>query len=440
MQNYLDKILQFEPVKRSGKVLQYLGLVIEASGPDAQVGEFCHVFPRNASKPVLAEVVGFKQDRLLLMPFGRVSGISVGSEVIATGKLARVPVGPALLGRVIDAFCSPLDQGPTLQADTFSPLYREPINPLQRAPITEVIETGIKAIDSCLTLGKGQRMGVFSGSGVGKSTLLGMLAKNVNADVNVIALIGERGREVLDFIQDALGEEGLAKSILVVATADQPALVRTHAAYTATAIAEYFAHQGQDVLLMMDSITRFAMAQREIGLAIGEPPTTRGYTPSVFSQLPAIVERCGNFTDAGSITALYTVLVEGDDFNEPITDSMRAVLDGHIMLTRELANAGHYPAIDVLTSKSRLIQQLTSLPQQKQVRELIKTLSDYQNAKDLIEVGAYEKGKNSMLDQTIAQVPLINQFLQQTKNTCFTTQESLHALQNLVSVSGDTPS
>lgn len=433
MKKYVNNISQFEPTRRSGQVLQYVGLVIEASGPDVFLGEYCQVYPKGMGEPISAEVVGFKDGKVLLMPFGRVNGVSLGSEVVATGRSASVPVGSELLGRVVDAFGKPLDGGPAIATEAHFPLTKEPINPLTRDTINTPIDTGVRAIDSMLTIGKGQRIGLFSGSGVGKSTLLGMLGRNINVDINVIALIGERGREVVDFISDVLGPEGMKKSIVVVATSDQPALVRTHAVYTATAISEYFAQQGNDVLLMMDSVTRFAMAQREIGLAIGEPPTARGYTPSIFSMLPAIVERCGNFKDGGSITSLYTVLVEGDDFNEPIADTMRSILDGHIVLTRELANRGHYPAIDVLKSKSRLMDKLVSKSHMEKCNNLSKSLADYEASRDLIEIGAYQSGKNPALDKTIGEVPRINQFLQQDASENVAREEAVKQMNKLES-------
>lgn len=347
MKRMLQAVHEAELVSRLGRVTEITGLVTIADGPDVFLGELCEIWTGEDKKPLAAEVVGLKNNRVLLMPYGDVRGIRLGSEVAATGRDVDAPVGQALLGRVVDAFCRPLDNGPNLALKQRYPLYADPINPLKRQRIREPLETGVRSIDGLLTVGKGQRVGIFAGSGVGKSTLLGMIARNMQADVNVIALIGERGREVKDFIDDCLGEEGLRKSVVIVATSDQPALIRAHAAFAATSIAEYFRDQGLDVVLTMDSITRFATAQREIGLAVGEPPTARGYTPSVFSVLPKLLER-GGATDKGSITAFYTVLVEGDELNEPISDHVRAILDGHVVLSRKIANRGHFPAVDVL--------------------------------------------------------------------------------------------
>ena len=387
-----------QPIERLGEIEQCIGLKLVANGPpQAFVGELCDILDAQNNLVMQAEVVGFERGRVFLMPFSK-ARISMGFTVRATGQGVSIAVGSDLLGRVIDAFGQPLDEGVPVKCSELMPLHRQKINPLHREPITERLNTGIHAIDSLLPLGKGQRIGLFAGSGVGKSVLLGMMAKHMNSDINVIALIGERGREVNDFIRNHMDEATRAKSIIVVACSDDFALMRKQAVYTATAIAEYFCQQGQDVMLFMDSITRFAMAQREIGLSLGEPPTARGYTPTVFSSLPSIVERAGNFSGKGSITALYTVLVEGDDFNEPIADTMRSLLDGHIVLTRELAHRGHYPAIDVLQSISRLVSQLTTPEEQYVIKQIIALLSLYQQNKDLIELGAYKSGNNAPLD------------------------------------------
>ncbi|MBL4606788.1 MAG: FliI/YscN family ATPase [Pseudomonadales bacterium] len=399
---FLRAIKTCETIQRNGRVLQFYGLVLEASGPDVFLGEICEIYTPQALKPVLAEVVGFRDGHVLMMPYGNLSGIHVGSEIVATGRAASLRVGEHLLGRVVDAFGRPMDGKAFDSLGEEYPLYPEPINPLDRQRITEQFTTGIRSIDTMLSIGVGQRVGLFAGSGVGKSTLLGQIAQASNADVNVIALIGERGREVLDFVVENLGEEGLKNSIIVVAGADQPALVRVHAAYAATTVAEYFKNQGKKVFLAMDSITRFAMAQREIGLAIGEPPTARGYTPSAFAQIPKLVERAGNFRDSGSITAVYTVLVEGDDFNEPVSDTTRAILDGHIVLSRKIATRGRYPAIDLLESVSRLHRQITTKENQALVDQALKHLSLYNESKDLIELGAYKEGSNRALDSAIA--------------------------------------
>ncbi len=407
----VSAIEQVDVAERHGRLVAFNGLVIESAGPDAHLGEMCELLPGNGRAAVQAEVVGFRKNRVLLMPYGNVHGISADSLVRATGHSLSIPVGASLLGRVVDAFSAPLDGLGAIAYDDSYPLYREPINPMQREEIDEVLETGVRAIDGLLTLGVGQRVGVFAGSGVGKSTLLGMLARHVHADVTILALIGERGREVGDFIKNSLGAEGLKRSVVIVATADQPALVRTHAVYAAHAIAEYFRDQGKSVLLILDSMTRFAMAQREIGLAIGEPPTFRGYTPSVFGLLPKVLERCGRLKRGGAISAVYSVLVEGDDMNEPITDHMRSILDGHIVLTRDLAARGHHPSIDILHSTSRLMSQLATEDEQTAARDTRRLLAVYEASRDLIELGAHQRGANPALDQAIDAKPLLDKIL-----------------------------
>ena len=411
MSNWINAL---QPIERLGEIEQCIGLKLVANGPpQAFIGELCDILDAQNNLVMQAEVVGFERGRVFLMPFSK-ARISMGFKVRATGHGASIAASHALLGRVIDALGHPLDEGIPLRCTDHMPLHREKINPLQRQTITERLSTGIHAIDSLLPLGKGQRIGLFAGSGVGKSVLLGMMAKHMSSDINVIALIGERGREVNDFIRNHLDEVTRAKSIIVVACSDDFALMRKQAVYTATAIAEYFCQQGKDVMLFMDSITRFAMAQREIGLSLGEPPTARGYTPTVFSSLPSIIERAGNFKDEGSITALYTVLVEGDDFNEPIADTMRSLLDGHVVLTRELAHRGHYPAIDVLQSISRLASQLTSPEEQQLIKQVFALLSLYRQNKDLIDLGAYQSGSNPPLDMAVVRIDPINQLLTQT--------------------------
>jgi flagellum-specific ATP synthase len=432
MNRYLAAIRSADFVRRTGSVTQFFGLVVESIGPDVFVGELCEIYSRTQGSPIPAEVIGLKDGRVLLMPYEELRGISLGSEVIATGKAVYVPVGDALLGRVVDAFGMPLDSHGLLHTDRHYPIYPEPINPLMRTRICEVLETGVRAIDGLLTLGRGQRIGIFAGSGVGKSTLLGMIARNMNADVNVIALVGERGREVRDFIEDILGPEGLKRSVVVVATSDQPALVRRRAALTATAIAEFFRDQGRDVVLTMDSVTRFAMAQREIGLSIGEPPTSRGYTPSVFAMLPRLMERGGTSNSGGSITAFYTVLVEGDDMSEPVADSVRAILDGHIVLARNVANRGHYPAIDILSSVSRLMTDLASEDELVVVKRAIRALSVYQSSKDLIDVGAYRAGANPELDAAIRIMPELEMFLAQKPRDTVTRADAIRQLAALL--------
>lgn len=409
---FSEAVRTVSPIKQNGKVTQVVGLVIESLGPAAQVGELCYIQISRDGPPVAAEVVGFKENRVLLMPLGDMSGIKPGSEILATGKSLSVGVGETLLGRVIDGLGRPIDgRGPIIASREY-PLHNTPPDPLTRKRINEHLALGIKAIDGVLTCGRGQRVGIFAGSGVGKSTLLGMIARNTEADINVIGLIGERGREVRDFIEKDLGEEGLRRSVVVVATSDQPALIRLKGAFTATAIAEYFRDQGKDVMLMMDSVTRFAMSQREVGLAIGEPPATRGYTPSVFALLPKLLERSGSAM-LGTITALYTVLVEADDMNEPIADAVRGILDGHIVLTRKLASQNHYPAIDVLQSVSRVMPDIVSRGHITAASQLRDILATYREAEDLINIGAYVSGSNPKIDYAIELIDEVNFFLKQ---------------------------
>lgn len=400
-------------VRRCGRTVAVAGQSIEGIGPNGLIGEICEIHPTGGGTPLHGEIVGIRAGRTVLMPYGELRGIGAGCELRATGRLAEVQAGPALLGRVIDAYGAPIDAAPAPSGLRPRPLHAAPLNPLTRPPVRELLETGVRAIDLLLPLGKGQRMGIFAGSGVGKSTLLGMLARHVKSDVNVIALIGERGREVREFIEDQLGPEGLARSVVVVATSDHPALARTRAALTATAIAEAFRDDGRQVLLMMDSITRYAMARREIGLAAGEPPTARGYTPSVFSELPALCERCGTAPTGGAITALYTVLVEGDDFNEPISDIVRATLDGHIMLSRELAHQAHFPAIDVLQSTSRVAGQLVSLDERQLMHASVEILATYERNRQMVEMGAYRSGTHPALDRAIVTAPALRAILRQ---------------------------
>lgn len=398
--------------KKLGRVSKVVGLSIESIGPDARLNDLCRIIPRdNPDRVIYAEVVGFKDNRILLMPFESVDGIAPGCTVENTGKPLMIKVGSELLGKTLDGLGNPSD-GSTIHYDAEYPCEAAPPDPMEREIISEVLPLGVKAVDGLITVGKGQRIGIFAGSGVGKSTLLGMFARNTKADINVIALIGERGREVREFIERDLGEEGMKRSILVVATSDKPALIRNKAAKTATAIAEYFRDQGKDVLLMMDSLTRFSMAQREIGLASGEPPVTRGYPPSVYSELPKLLERAG-MSSRGSITGLYTVLVDGDDFNEPITDTARSILDGHIILNRKLANKNHYPAIDVLMSISRVMSQIVNKEHKAVAGRLKNVLATYNEAEDLINIGAYKKGSNKEIDYAIEKHEAVNSFLLQ---------------------------
>jgi len=399
-----------------GKVSEIVGLIVEGHGPAVSLGEVCAIYPAGREKPVTAEVVGFRKGKVLLMPLDTIQGLSPGCRIVSLGRQASVGIGPQCLGRVLDGLGQPIDdQGPVTPEVTY-PIYADPINPLKRGRITEPIDLGIKAINGVLTCGKGQRMGIFAGSGVGKSVLLGMIARNTQADVNVIGLIGERGREVREFLEKSLGREGLERSVVVVAASDRHPLIRMRAAYVATTIAEYFRDQGKDVLLMVDSLTRFAMAQREIGLSVGEPPTTKGYTPSVFSLLPKLLERSGKLEGKGSITGLYTILVEGDDFNEPIADAARSILDGHVTLTRELANAGHYPAVDVLQSISRVMIDVVDKEQLQMAGRIQNIIATYKKAEDLINIGAYVKGSNAEIDYAVSMIDGVNEFLRQGIN------------------------
>ena len=395
-----------------GKVTRVVGLVIEAAGLDVGLGELCRVTSLSGDRSVLAEVVGFHEKGVLLMPLGEMDGLHPGSAVRPLGRSFGVDVGPQLLGRILNGLGHPIDGKGKLDTDERVPLSAEPPNPLVREMVSEPLETGVRAIDGCLTFGRGQRVGIFAGSGVGKSTLLGMIARQARADVNVIALLGERGREVREFIEHSLGPEGLARSVLVVATGDQAALVRARGALVATAIAEYFRDQGKEVLLMVDSVTRVAMAWREIGLAVGEPPTTKGYPPSVFAALPRLLERAGN-GERGGITGIYTVLVVGDDFNEPVADAARSILDGHVVLTRKFAAAGHFPAIDVLDSKSRVRDQIIPPEHKLSANLLLKCEAAYREKEDLILVGAYQKGSDPMVDAAVALREHALAFLQQ---------------------------
>lgn len=409
-QNFHEIVHNLETVERSGKVMKVVGLTVESNGPIVNMGTICKIYPSVGDEYVEAEVVGFKDQRVLLMPFGDMNGIGFGSRVVSTGRSLRVAVSNDLIGRVLNALGEPMDDGPAIETDTYYPVDNSPPNPLSRTRISEEFPLGIRAIDGLLTVGQGQRLGIFAGSGVGKSTLLGMIARNAVADVNVIVLVGERGREVKDFIEKDLGKEGLAKSVLLVATSDQPALLRLKAALVGTSIAEFFRDQGLKVLLLMDSVTRFAMAQREIGMAVGEPPISRGFPPSVYSILPKLLERSGT-SDRGSITGLYTVLVEGDDMNEPISDTVRGILDGHIVLSRALATSNHYPAIDVLASISRVMKDIVPREQYDQASYIKSVMAVYKNAKDLIDIGAYKTGSSAEIDEAIRKNPSINSFL-----------------------------
>lgn len=408
---YLKILDNLNPIRQNGTIAKIIGLIIESYGPAASIGDVCYIHTKDGKKHI-AEVVGFKHDKTLLMPLTDIYGVAPGNEVSTFREPFAVGVGDDLLGRVLDGLGNPIDGKEPPKIVSKRSVYASPPNPLTRRRITEHLELGIKPIDGLLTCGKGQRTGIFAGSGVGKSVLMGMIAQNTKADVNVIALIGERGREVRDFIETDLGPEGLKRSVVIVATSDQAALARVKGALVATTIAEYFRDKGLNVLLMMDSVTRFCMALREIGLAVGEPPTTKGYTPSVFAKLPKLLERAGT-SDIGSITGLYTVLVEGDDMDEPIADAARSILDGHIVLSRKLAAKNHYPAIDILSSISRVMNSVVTDEHKKIARKLIETLAVYHEAEDLINIGAYSKGANPKIDYAIDKINEINSFLQQ---------------------------
>ncbi len=413
---------------RLGKVSKIVGLTIESIGPDAKLNDLCEIIAEDG-KRIMAEVVGFRDKSLLLMPFDSVEGVGVGCMVENTGKPLSIPVGDELLGHTLDGV-GRIDDGSILELNEEYPAEAQPPDPMDREIISEVLPLGVKAVDGLITVGKGQRIGIFAGSGVGKSTLMGMFARNTKAEVNVIALIGERGREVREFVEHDLGEEGMARSVVVVATSDKPALIRNKAAKTATSIAEYFRDQGKDVLLMMDSLTRFSMAQREIGLASGEPPVTRGYPPSVYSEMPRLLERAGN-SDKGSITGLYTVLVDGDDFNEPITDTARSILDGHIMLDRRLAQRNHYPAIDVLQSISRVMSAIADREHKQAAGKMKNVLATYREAEDLINIGAYKSGSNKNIDFAIEKIDQVNEFLMQETHTKYDFEDEIETLEEM---------
>lgn len=424
----LDKVY----IKKLGRVSQVVGLTIESIGPDVNLGDSCYIKANKYAKPVMSEVVGFKNNNILLMPLGDMKGIGPGGIVEASDKPVTVRISDKLLGRVLNGLGNPMDdKGPIISGEEYK-VTNPPPNPLTRARINEPLPLGIKAIDSLLTIGKGQRIGIFAGSGVGKSTLIGMIARNTRADVNVIALIGERGREVREFLEKDLGEEGLKRSVLVIATSDQPALVRLKAADVATSIAEYFREQGKDVMLLMDSLTRFSMAQREVGLATGEPPVSRGYTPSVFAAMPKLLERAGT-SDKGSVTGLYTVLVDGDDLTEPVTDTARGILDGHIVLSRKIANRNQYPAIDVLASISRVMSDVVTPEHKKAANIMKKIMAVYADAEDLINIGAYVAGSNPDIDDAIKRYPAIRQFITQGVEESFGFDKTISDMIKIVS-------
>lgn len=430
LNNYKDIINKTPMMRYLGKVIQIIGLIIEADGPKGCIGDLCYISTNEKEDYISAEIVGFKEDRILLMPLGTMEGLRPGANVINTGSSMKIQVGPQLLGRVLDGLGRPIDNLGEINSQSLYSTQAEVINPLKRSLIREPLSLGIRSVDGFNTIGKGQRVGIFAGSGVGKSTTLAMMAKNTSADLNVIALIGERGREVREFIETTLGSEGMKRSIVIAATSEQPALVKIKAAFVAMSIAEYFRDQGKDVLFMLDSVTRIAMAQREVGLAVGEPPATRGYTPSVFALMPKLLERAGS-NDKGTITGLFTVLVEGDDFNEPISDTARSILDGHIMLSRDLAHKNHYPAVDVLQSVSRVMNDVVSKEHKDAAGKIRTLLAAYRKNEDLINIGAYVKGSDAVTDRAIALMDSINFFLRQAVDEPMLYDDTVAALLKL---------
>lgn len=430
LNNYTDIINKTPMMRYLGKVIQIIGLIIEADGPKGSIGDLCYISTNEKEDYISAEIVGFKEDRILLMPLGTMEGLRPGANVINTGSSMKIQVGPQLLGRVLDGLGRPIDNLGEINSQSLYSTQAEVINPLKRSLIREPLSLGIRSVDGFNTIGKGQRVGIFAGSGVGKSTTLAMMAKNTSADLNVIALIGERGREVREFIETTLGSEGMKRSIVIAATSEQPALVKIKAAFVSMSIAEYFRDQGKDVLFMLDSVTRIAMAQREVGLAVGEPPATRGYTPSVFALMPKLLERAGS-NDKGTITGLFTVLVEGDDFNEPISDTARSILDGHIMLSRDLAHKNHYPAVDVLQSVSRVMNDVVSKEHKDAAGKIRTLLAAYRKNEDLINIGAYVKGSDAVTDRAIALMDSINFFLRQAVDEPMLYDDTVAALLKL---------
>lgn len=426
-----DRVRKAETVEHIGKVENIVGMAMESSGDRASIGDIAMIYNDEQKRQIPVEVVGFKGSRIQLMAYEPTNGIASGSFVRNTKKRLQIPVGDCLKGRVIDALGNPMDLKGPMEADSHYYVTNQYMNPLARPPISERLDFGVKAIDGLLTIGKGQRIGIFAGSGVGKSTLLGMIAKNAKVDINVIALVGERGREVREFVERDLGEEGLKRSVVIVATSDQPAMLRMKCPLVATTVAEYFKDQGLDVLLMMDSLTRFAMAQREIGLAIGEPPVARGYTPSIYAEFPKLLERSGKF-EQGSITGVYTVLVEGDDTNEPVADTVRGILDGHIVLTRKLANSNHFPAIDISASISRLMSSIVSQEHKELASKLRDIMGIYEKNEDLVSIGAYKAGTNQKLDYALTKIDKIQEFLKQKTDENFTYEEMLQQLREIL--------
>ncbi len=434
LNEYSSIIKNTAAIQEIGRVIQIIGLIIESDGPKGSIGDLCYIHTKSGSEPIYSEIVGFREGRILLMPLGSIEGLEPGAIVVNSGGAMKVEVGPQLLGRVLNALGKPMDTLGEINSQIFYSTQADIINPLDRALIRTPLSLGIRSIDAFATIGMGQRLGIFAGSGVGKSTTLAMMAKNTTADMNVLALIGERGREVREFVESTLGTEGMKRSVVVVATSDMPSLVKIKAAFVATAIAEYFRDQGKNVLFMLDSVTRIAMAQREVGLAIGEPPATRGYTPSVFALMPKVLERAGT-NPKGTITGLYTVLVEGDDFNEPISDTVRSILDGHISLSREMAHKNHYPAVDVLQSISRVMNDIVSKEHKAAAAKIRNILAVYRKNEDLINIGAYVRGSDPQIDKAIMFINEIDKFLQQSveeKCEFDLTLETLIALANKI--------
>ena len=431
LENYLGKVAQCQPAPLMGEVVRVTGLLVESLGPRVSVGEVCELRGRSDGPPLPVEVVGFRDGRLLTVPLGDTAGIRPGDRIVARGGTLSMPVGVGMMGRVIDGLGQPIDGLGPLHVNESAPLKPASLNPLARSPITESIGTGVRAVDAILTCGRGQRIGLFGGSGVGKSTLLGMMARGTQADVVVLALVGERGREVRSFLEHDLGPQGLERSVVVVSTSDSPPLLRLRAAYSATAIAEHFRAAGRNVLLMMDSVTRFAMAQREVGLAAGEPPTAKGYPPSVFALLPGLLERAGNLRSGGSITAIYSVLVEGDDTNEPIADAVRGILDGHVVLSRDMASRNHYPAIDILQSVSRTMPDVTTPAHRAKAGKLREWLATLRDSEDLVSVGAYVAGSNPRIDEALAKREVVAGFLRQPSDQATTFADAVAGLERL---------
>ncbi len=428
---YQEALRSCQPIKMEGKIVKVAGIVAQANGPGMSIGSLCSI-KNSSGQSMQAEVIGFNDKRVIVMPFGEMRGIEPGSRIVDVNKNPSIKVGEAYLSRIVDGLGNPIDGKGSIQAKDDYPIYGNVINPLKREIINDVVDVGVRSINAMHTLGKGQRIAIMSGSGVGKSVLMGMIARHAVADVIVIALIGERGREVREFIERNLGEEGLKKSVVVAATSDSPALVRIRGAHLATTVAEYFRDKGLDVILIMDSITRFAMSLREVGLAAGEPPSAKGYTPSVFIQIPKLLERTGNVEKKGSITGIYTVLVEGDDMNEPIADAVRSIVDGHIVLSRDLAHKGHYPAVDVLSSISRVMHDIVEDDHLDMARKLVKVLATYREAEDLINIGAYIDGTDPQIDLAKKMIHKINSFLQQDINQSITFRESIVRLKEVL--------